>query len=309
MKTVNTLDFISPTQTVVALGCFDGVHMGHREVIHTARKHADRLGLPLAVLTFSEPPKNYFVPHSVRLLTDEKTKEALIASLGVDLLVCVPFDRTIATMPAEAFFRDILLERMKAAHIVCGFNYSFGEGGKGTPESLLALCQSAEIGLNVLSPVTINGIPVSSSAIRLALEEGCTEEAEMLLGRPYSLTATVFSGQRLARNLGFPTLNQVFPHGAVIPKHGVYAVQIHIEENKTVFDGIANIGSRPTVNGNEVWAETHIFDFEGDLYGKWISVFFRSFLRPERKFESLDALTEQVQKDILQAKAWLNKDN
>ncbi|MBQ8332047.1 MAG: bifunctional riboflavin kinase/FAD synthetase [Clostridia bacterium] len=306
MRTVTDLNLLSTVDTVVALGCFDGVHMGHREVIRTAKAQAIRLGLPLAVLTFAQPPKNYFIPHSVPLLTDSKTKESLIEKLGVDLFLCVPFDQTVADMPSEEFFFEILIRRMRAAHIVCGFNYSFGAGGRGNADLLGNLAAKNNIGLSILSPVTIDGIPVSSSAIRSAIVDGRVEEATLLLGRPYTLCASVIDGQKLARSLGFPTLNQRFPKDVVVPRHGVYAVQVTTEDGGTVLDGIANVGVRPTVGGDEVWSETHIFNFDGDLYGKRVSVAFRSFLRPERKFNSLDALREQIQKDILLAKELLS---
>lgn len=294
----SSLSFSTATPTVVALGCFDGVHLGHTAVIRAAKEQAARQGCACAVWTFEEPPKNTFFPGSVPLITTRQAKEALLRRLGVDVLVCVPFNTEVGSMSAEAFFEQILLSRMQARHLVCGYNYTFGAGGKGDVALLQALCQAHGVGLTVLPPVQINGIPVSSSAIRAAMEDGRPEDAATLLGRPYSLTAPVVDGQKLARTLGFPTVNQIFPQGALIPKAGVYATRVTLPDSETVLGGISNVGIRPTVADHTLCCETHLFDFSGDLYQKSVTVEFLSFLRPERKFPSIEAMSEQIRQDM-----------
>ncbi len=292
----------SPSPTVVALGCFDGVHLGHGAVLAMAVELADRHGLASAVLSFQEPPKNYFSPGSVSLLTTAEEKAAEIEACGIDLLWHVPFDAKISSVSPEDFFFEILLNCLHARHVVCGFNYTFGACARGNVELLETLCEENGIGLTVLPPVVTGDMEVSSSAIRKTITEGRMEDAAAALGRPYSLRASVIDGQKLARRLGFPTVNQIFPDLLTVPRHGVYVSRIQIVGNDSPCFGISNVGTRPTVKGSLLCAETHLFDFDGDLYGREIRVEFLHFLRDEKKFDSLEALTEQIEKDILQAK-------
>ena len=305
MKIIHSIQFCSDTPSVVALGCFDGVHLGHASVIRSAKETALRMGVPAAVFTFSEPPKNFFFPRSVPLITDPAEKERLIERFGTDLLVSVPFDAAIASMSAEQFLRDILCKRMKAVHIVCGFNYTFGAKGAGNVELLCSFCQENGIGLTVMPSITANGQTVSSSLIRQCIEAGDLPSVHRLLGRNYTLSGKVIDGQKLARRLGFPTFNQEIDSRLAVPRHGVYVTRIHGVEASPALFGITNVGMRPTVKGTLLCSETHIFDFDGDLYEKDLTVELLSFLRPEIPFPDLDALTSQVQSDILEAKRYL----
>lgn len=305
MKIYSSINYTSKTPSVVALGCFDGVHLGHKEVIKTARSVSDSLGVPCAVWTFDEPPRNYFLKNAVPLITDKDQKTSLISALGVDKFISVPFTKETARISAEEFFTEILIKRLKAIHIVCGFNYSFGEGGKGNVEMLKALCEKMKIGLTVLDPISVGDITVSSSAIRDALSSGQVEKANALLGRPFSLKTVVISGQHLARKLGFPTVNQSFPDRMLIPSYGVYVTRVSIEGRSKKYYGITNVGIRPTVGGNAVFAETNIFNFSGDLYGRWVKVEYLHFIREERKFNGIEALASQIDKDIAEAKKYV----
>ncbi len=307
MRVYSTINHSASTPCVVALGCFDGVHIGHKKVIDEARRVADSLGCACAVWTFDEPPKNYFLSKAVPLITDKKQKHRLISELCVDKFISVPFTKETAKISAEDFFFEILKKRLRAVHIVCGFNYSFGEGGRGNVELLEKLCKETDTGLTVLSPVTVSGITVSSSAIRDALLAGNAELACKLLGRPYSLRTMVIGGQHLATRLGFPTLNQEFPSRGLVPKYGVYATRIHIANRKKAYYGITNVGIRPTVGGTSVFAETNIFDFSENLYGKYVKIEFLHFIRSEQKFDGLDSLTEQIKKDISTARKYISK--
>lgn len=298
MNLISSLNCSFPAPTTVALGCFDGVHLGHAEVLKTAVSRAKQLSCPCVVWTFDEPPKKFFSPDSVSLLTDPWDKQTEIERFGVNTLVSVPFNREIGDLSAEAFFQTILCQRLHAVHLVCGYNYTFGQGGAGTVSLLQTLCAQADIGLSVVPPILKNGNAVSSSAIRQALEQGNPKQAAELLGRPYSVRSEVIHGQHLATKLGFPTANQRIPNGRVIPKAGVYAVRATVGQESTVYCGIGNVGTRPTVSDHTLCCETHLFDCSESLYGKQLTVEFLAFLRPEQKFESTEALARQVRADI-----------
>lgn len=302
MKIVRSIQYQSNTPTVVALGCFDGVHLGHTAVIRAATEQAKTMGLPSLVFAFSEPPRNFFSPGSVAVITEARDKEALIDALGADLCLSVPFDRSVAELSAEEFLETILFHRLRAAHVVCGFNYSFGANGRGNVTLLEDFCRRRGIGFTACPPTLLEGQPVSSSLIRSAIAKGDMPSVRRLLGRNYSILGKVVDGQKLARNLGFPTVNQLLSDRIAVPRHGVYATKIHGASPTGVLFGITNVGLRPTVKGRLLCAETHIFDFSDDLYGKELSVEFLSFLRPEIPFPSLDALKEQVEKDIREAR-------
>ena len=224
-------------------------------------------------------------------------------TLGVDVFLSIPFDATIASIPYEAFFRDILVGRLAARHLVCGFDFTFGAKGLGNTERLSALCETHGLTLSILPPFSLDGETVSASGIREKIEAGNVERAARLLGRAYSITEEVVHGQHLARDLGFRTLNQLLPKDKAVPRHGVYVSCIEI--NAKVHYGISNVGIRPTVGGTLLCTETHIFDFSGDLYDTTQTVSFLHFLRPETRFDSLEQLTKQVNADIVSAKEWL----
>lgn len=298
----NDNNCVSSTPSVVALGCFDGVHIGHRAVIEEAVRVAKDRGLTSAVWTFSDPPKNFFSPGSVQVLTDKAEKCRRISELGVDVMFCVDFTAQIAALSPEDFFSEIVINTLNTKHIVCGFNYTFGAKSAGNTELLSALCKQHGIGLTTLDPVTSGGISVSSSLIRSLIASGDMEKAREYLGYPYTIISTVVDGQKLARRLGFPTVNLTPPKDTILPKNGVYVSKIDFEGNDRELFGITNIGMRPTVNAKAICAETHIFDFDGDLYGKELRVELLHFLRAERLFDSIEELREQVQLDINYAK-------
>ena len=305
MRISHTLPDTCPRPTVVALGFFDGVHLGHRAVIREAKARAQALDCDCAVFTFSQSPRNIFSPGSVSVISSEEDKTEALRSLDVDWMLSLPFDEEIRGMTPKEFFDTVLLGCLHARHLVCGYNYSFGAGGSGDVSLLRTLCEAAKIGLTVLPDVTVSGISVSSSTIRHAVREGRMEEAEHLLGRPFSLSLPVIDGQKLARRLGFPTMNQKIEAHALTPKHGVYVTRVRLPHESAPHFGITNVGHRPTVGGGEIFAETHIFDFEGNLYEQKIPVEFLTFLRPEKPFSSVEALAEQVKQDIESARQYL----
>ena len=300
MNTYKELSFCAQAQTVCALGCFDGVHIGHASIINEAKRVSCLLSLPLAVWSFAEPPRNYFLADKIPLLSSEAEKRSLMQQLGVDILVSVKFSKVIASMSALDFFENILIGQMKVKHVVCGFNYRFGKNGEGDTALLERLCAKHGIGISIMPPVELNGKTVSSSEIRALLLEGNIALANRYLGRPYSIRAKVINGQHLGRALGFPTLNQSYPKKKLVVARGVYLSRVLI--NKRVFYGITNVGYKPTVNGTTLCAETNVFDFNSNAYGKTVTVQLLEFIRAEKRFSSVELLSEQVRKDIEVAK-------
>lgn len=300
MKTYTSLDFKLNTPSVVALGCFDGLHIGHRALIKEARVSASKAGLPLAVFSFTAPPKSFFIKSSVPVLTDMNEKKRLMALLGVDILISVDFSAEIAALSPEDFFESIIRQRLCAASVFCGFNYRFGKGASGDAALLECLCKENSIDFSAIPSVSVEGTTVSSSAIRDLLSEGNVADSAKLLGRKYSIRSSVVSGQQLGRLLGFPTVNQLLSPTSAPLRNGVYLTRTRV--GRHVWRSITNVGVRPTVDGSTLCAETHLFDFDGDLYGCNIRVEFLEFIRPEQKFASVEDLTAQVLKDIEKAK-------
>lgn len=287
----------------LCLGHFDGVHIGHRALVDELRRlnTAREQKLPLGVLCFTTPPTATLSKSPTPQLTTLEEKLSLMGAAGLDFAVLYDFP-AIKDMPPVQFIDDILIGECNAKMLVCGFNYSFGARGAGTPTDLLKHFGSkSDHSLSVMPPVTDGPYTVSSSLIRAMLQGGHPDDAARLLGRPYSLSGTVKDGRRLGRTMGLPTANLTFPAGGLVPMHGVYAVTVKI--GKRTYTGICNIGVRPTVNdGKDVNCETFIFDFKGDLYGRSLEVFFLRFLREEQKFKDLAALEAQIRCDIERAK-------
>ena len=293
--------------SAVALGCFDGLHKGHLEIIGNAINEAKKSSLVSVVWSFNSPPKNFFAKseaEKIALITPINEKKRIIRSLGADIFIGVEFNKRIAELSPEDFFEEILIKGLCAKHIFCGFNYRFGKNGSGNTALLQKLCDNKGIKLSVIDEIKLDGQTVSSSAIRAFLANGDIKSAQKMLGRPYSLRSKVKDGQHLGRKLGFPTINQDLPSKIPLLKNGVYLTKIKI--SKRTEYGITNIGMRPTVKDSRLICETHIFDFSSDLYGKHVTVEFIDFIRQEKKFDSLDDLSAQVKKDIEKAKLMLN---
>ena len=293
-------------QSAIALGCFDGVHLGHSEIISKAVEQAKKDSLLSVVWSFQTPPKSFFANKNdpQGLLTTLSEKKKLIRSLNVDTLICVPFNKNIAKLSPREFFEDILISRLNAKHIFCGFNYRFGYKGSGDVKLLASLCKEFGIDLTVLSEIKIENVTVSSTAIRSYLANGEPQKAKNMLGRPFSLRGKVKDGQHLGRKLGFPTVNQEVPIDKLLIKNGVYLTRVKFN-GKTKF-GVTNIGLRPTVQGKEPICETHILDFKGDLYGKYVTVEFLEFIRSETKFSNISDLAQQIDQDVIAAKTLIN---
>ena len=282
-------------KSVVALGTFDGVHLGHQAVIREAVDKAHALDVPAVVYTFGMPPRRILGDSSVGLLTPPFEKSTLIRALGTDIYYEEPLTPAFLSLSPEAFIRDVLVKRLNARHIVTGYNYRFGKDGKGDTQFLISESKRMGFGVTTVPAVTVNGKEVSSTAIREALKKGCVEEAALLLGRPYEMEGRVEHGRAVGRRLGFPTLNLTLPADSPTLCRGVYAGEVQLEGR--AYPSMINIGIRPTFGLSSLLLEAHLFGFTGDAYGKNVRVCFSRFLRHEKAFPSPEELIAQLNED------------
>lgn len=290
-------------ERVIALGFFDGVHLGHGALLRRAAEEAKKRGCESAVFTFDRPPKEVITGVPCPLINSPEDRAALVKRLyGIDEMIMVPFDDEMSTTPWDRFVTDILVGRYGAVHLVAGHDHHFGHKNQGSPELLREKCAELGLGCDIIPAVTIGGVTVSSTHIRKLLEEGDVETARAFLGHPHVLTQTVGHGRQLGRTIGIPTANLVAPPHVLLPKRGVYAAKITLPDGRA-FGGVTNVGVRPTVNnGQDVTVEPWILDFAGDLYGQAIRVEFYRRLRDERKFDSLAALRSQIETDAIKTR-------
>ncbi|WP_421936663.1 bifunctional riboflavin kinase/FAD synthetase [Phenylobacterium sp.] len=291
----------------VAMGSFDGVHLGHQQVIELAARAADDLGAPLGVITFDPHPRVYFRPEepAFRLMKTDQQARAL-EKLNVDILYVLPLEPELAGMTDREFATDVLHRGLGARHVAVGFDNSFGKGRSGSPATMRQYGAELGFGVSVAEPVGDGGEKFSSTQVRDALRDGRPEVAAEILGRPFAIEGPVQRGRQLGRKLGFPTAN-VDLADYVSPRFGVYAVRTRLSDGRQ-FDGVANIGVNPTVQGVtrpllEVW----LFDFDEDIYDRVIETDLVAFLRPEEKFDSLEVMTEQVMRDADNARRVLSR--
>jgi riboflavin kinase / FMN adenylyltransferase len=293
---------------VVAVGNFDGVHRGHQAVIAAAKRAAGDAGTRLAVLTFEPHPRSVFQPGAPPFrLTPFRAKSRALEPLGVDFLFTLHFDLDFAKKSAEDFVAEILVAGLGVKTVVVGYDFVFGNKRRGTPELLKAEGQRHGFAVGIVAPVAGPGGTVySSTQIREHLAAGRPREAAFLLGRAWEIEGRVETGDRLGRTIGFPTAN-IMLADYLRPAAGVYAVRVGVEEGPSTrwFDGAANLGWRPTVGGKDLRLEAHLFDFDGDLYGKHLRVAMIEHLRPEQRFDGLDALKAQIAADCNKARAVL----
>lgn len=279
----------------VVLGNFDGVHIGHQQLIQLGRTIADTHDEELAVFTFFPQIQAMHNPEFRYLLTAEE-KQRKFKQLHVEHIETVSFDADVAQLSPEAFVEQILVQQMCARHVVVGFNYTFGHKGAGNSDLLISLCAQYGIEVSVMQPYYVENEIVSSSAIRQYLQQGNVEKANEMLGYVFTLQGTVVYGNQIGRTIGFPTANIPVPAQQMIPANGVYAAIAEVEGTR--YPGILNIGCRPTVaNGPNISIEVHLMDFDQDIYGKSISIAVCHYLRQETRFSGLDELKSQLEKD------------
>jgi riboflavin kinase/FMN adenylyltransferase len=293
---------LTPGGSIVAIGAFDGLHLGHQAILSEVRRRAEAAGLVPAVITFDPLPRAYFSKEPVPRLSGMREKAEGMTAAGIRELLSLRFDRALTEMSAEDFVRKVIVGRMAAREVWVGEDFRFGHRRGGDFALLQAM--GAELGFtaHAVPPVIVDGERVSSSRVRTLLAEGDFAGATRLLGRPFVIDGHVERGKQLGRTLGYPTAN-VHLGDRISPILGIFAVRIGIGDGPCSWPGVANLGFRPTVNEvREPLLEAHLFDFSGDLYGQRIGVEFVRKLRDEEKFDGLDALTAQMRQDEIAAR-------
>lgn len=288
-------DFHPPHFSVVTSGTFDGVHLGHQKILRRLQELATRKQGETVLLTYWPHPRLILQPDdkSLRLLTTLSEKVKLLEEMGVDHLIILPFTNELSQMSSEDFIRDILVDKIQTKTLVIGYDHKFGKNREGSFEYLQSHSHLFGFAIEEISRQDVDDLGVSSTKIRTALAQGDISTANKYLGRPYDLSGQVVKGQQIGRSLGFPTANiQIAEDYKLLPRDGAYAV--HAEVNSIQYKAILNIGDRPTVDGQKKTIEAHLIDFERDLYGQELRIFFQEFLREEKKFENLDALKNQL---------------
>ncbi len=301
-----TIEIENTEQYSLAIGFFDGLHKGHQTVIAEAKKQAEELGIRSAVMTFDPHPSHLFGEgkNKVGYITQHPEKVRLLRSMGIDTLFIVTFDWALASLSPEQFV-DIFMKGLHIKHVTAGFDFTFGSKGAGTME-LMAVLSEGAFGTTVIEKVTDDVEKISSTRIRQLLSAGNVEETALLLGRPFRTVGTVVDGEKRGRLLGFPTANVLPDNDTVLPANGVYAVRFTTDG--IMRDGVCSVGVKPTFHDSGIppIVEVHVLDFDGDLYGKEAAVDWIKYLRKEEKFESIDALIEQMVKDKQQARELLS---
>ena len=292
-----------PRGAVIALGNFDGVHLGHRAVIGAAQKMAKARGSLAFAMTFEPHPRDFFSQGTPQFrLTDEIDKLRLLSGAGLDGAVVMTFNAARASTSAQDFINHDLAGRLGISGIAVGYDFHFGKGRSGSPTLLQAEAPRLKIDVHVEPHFDIRGRAVSSTAIREALAEGRLDDATAMLGYPWFATSQVIHGEARGRGLGYPTANMRLDPSTAL-RHGIYAVRAAFDGKR--HDGVASFGRRPTFDNGAPLLETFLFDFNGDLYGKTLDIAFISFIRPEAKFDSIEALIRQMDDDSAKAKAAL----
>lgn len=295
-------DFQPPKNAVVTSGTFDGVHLGHQKILNRLQELAQLTGGETVLITYWPHPRLVLQPshNPLRLLSTFSEKVSLLEKIGIDHLLILPFTEEFSQMSSEEFIRKILVEKIQTKTLVIGYDHKFGKNREGSFDYLKTHSHLFGFELEEISRQDVDELGVSSTKIRNALVHGDVKTANKYLGRPYELSGLVVQGQQLGRSIGFPTANiQVEDPYKLLPKDGAYAVYVEVDGRR--FKAMLNIGDRPTVAGDQKTIEAHLIDFDGNLYGKVLHLYFAEFLRPEKRFENLEALKNQLLLDREQA--------
>ena len=297
--------YLSRTRRAIALGFFDGVHIGHGALLRRVTEAAARENAIPAALTFDPHPDTVIMGADVPLINTPADRADLMRRLyGIEEVMIVRFDQRMMKMPWEEFVTDYLIGERGVVHVVAGHDFHFGYKGEGNPERLRAKCAEAGIGCEIVEKVERDGITVSSTYIRTLIAQGEIELANAFLGHPHVLTDTVAHGKKLGSALGFPTVNLRIPPGVLVPAHGVYAAKVRLGDGASHM-AVTNVGVRPTVDDDSrLTVEGYLLDYSGDLYGKSVRMEFYKYLREERRFPSLDALKTEISHNIDQTREY-----
>ncbi len=297
---VDLPDIPSP---VVTSGTFDGVHLGHQKILSRIAEIAKKGNGETVLITFWPHPRLVLYPdeHNLRLLSTFEEKARLLEQSGIDHLISIPFTKEFSQLSSREFIQSVLVDKLQTKKLVIGYDHRFGKNREGGFEYLQENAGEFGFQLEEISREDVDDIGVSSTKIRKALSDGEVEIATKYLGRQYELNGLVIKGQQIGRSIGFPTANVHIPNDyKLIPKNGVYAVNVKVDDH--LYSGMMNIGNRPTVDGTKKTVEAHLFDFDDNLYGKQVTLYLKKYLRPEKKFESLDELKKQLFADQETAK-------
>jgi len=291
----------------IALGFFDGVHVGHAALLNKVKERAAEIGAEPSVLSFDVHPDNLVFGKEIPLINSAIGREDIIKRcFGIENVVFIHFNQHVMRMPWQEF-ADSIIKELNLGWIVVGHDFNFGYKGEGKAEKLKLYCEERGIGCDIIEPVMIDGRIVSSTYIRKLIENGEMEEGNRYLGHPHVLTDTVRSGYHLGTKMGTPTINMYFPDGVLVPRYGVYATRVCLEDGSE-YIAVTNVGVRPTVKeGNRVNVESHLLDYSGNLYGRQCRVEFYKFLRDERKFDNFDELSAQIKRDAESAREYFRK--
>lgn len=292
----------------MTIGNFDGVHLGHQQLIAQLVQEARKREVPAIVVTFEPHPFEFFElgQHTIPRVTRLREKFMALRKLGVDLVVIIPFNQKFASISASSFVEDILYRYLRPVHIMIGDDFRFGHQRQGDFRLLKEMGATLGFSVEAMTSFLVDGERVSSTKVRQALRNGDHEQVKKLLGHPYSMLGRVRHGDRLGRLLGFPTAN-IYLHRKLTPVLGIYTVYMHGIADHPL-PGVANVGTRPTVGGTRTLLEVHLLNFNQDIYGRYVEVEFCKKLRNEEKYESLDLLKEQIAKDVAEAEEYFESD-
>lgn len=288
---------------IIALGFFDGVHLGHQALLKECCDMARKLDATACAITFQRHPQSLFTKAPPKLINTHEDRQQLLRQFGIGPIISYPVTEAVMSMPWETFLEELL--GMGGIGFVCGNDFRFGCCGEGNAEKLKSFCRERKLAFRLVEDRLCGGVRVSSTHIRALLEAGNVEEAAAFLGHPHILTGEVISGRRIGRTIGVPTANLALPDDVLCPRLGVYACAAVLDGKR--YAAVTNIGTRPTVGGHHVTVEPWLLDFEGDLYGKRLTLEFYIFLRPERKFDSLEELKAEIQKNAEQTLEFFEK--
>lgn len=291
---------------VIALGFFDGVHTGHASLLNMAKQRAGEKHLTAAVMSFDSHPDTLVAGERVTLINTISDRMDILSRVyGIEDVILCHFDRAMMQMPWDVFVEDYLIKAHNARHLVCGYDFRFGDKGYGNAQRLSERCAELGIGCDVMPRFSVDGVTVSSTYIRTLLEQGSMEEAMRFLGHPHCISGTVVHGQKLGRTIGIPTANLLIPEGVLVPAFGVYATKVILPDGREKL-AVTNVGVRPTVGESElVTVEPWILDYSGDLYGQTIRVDFYGRLRGEKKFSGLTELQQEILRNAEETRALL----